>query len=67
MYRFSNLHRNITVKYNFKSLEKVYYIRPTSPQNILKAQVQEDYLRAGRGRSFFWELPESINTISTKI
>lgn len=47
--------------------EKRYY-KDTQPPpgNILKAQVEEDYLKAGEGRSFFWEPPESINTISTE-
>lgn len=44
----------------------MYYKGRQPPQNILKAQVEEDYLKAGVGRSFFWELPESINTISTE-
>lgn len=46
--------------------ENMYYKGRQPPQNILKAQVEEDYLKAGVGRSFFWELPESINTISTE-
>lgn len=46
--------------------ENRYYKDSQPPQNILKAQVEEDYLKAGVGRSFFWELPESINIISTE-
>lgn len=54
-------------KYNLESEENRYYKDSSPPPNILKAQVEEDYLRAGVGRSFFRELPESINTISTEI
>lgn len=42
------------VKYKLKSgREKVLQRQLTPPQNILKAQVEEDYLKAGVGRSFF--------------
>lgn len=44
---------------------KEKYDEDKQPPKILKAQVEGDYLKAGVERSFFWELRESINTIST--
>lgn len=40
--------------------------QPPQKKHILKAQVEEDYLKASTPQSFFWKPPESINTISTE-